>query len=111
MSHQHPSSAGLRKLADFLDECQGGNVEVPVSAELTITRANAGALFERLGLPLPEIPESSESYASIRATADDLFGFQVRLFAWRSDVCEQVIEMRPVKVWRCGGLEAKSEAA
>jgi hypothetical protein len=107
----HPSSAGLRKLADFLDGC-ASDLEVPVRATLTLSKENIGPLLKLLRILPPPMKDTSDEWESILIDASHKFdGLSVELWNWRREVCEQVEEMRPVKVWRCGGVEVKAEGA
>ncbi len=104
--NKHPSSAGLRQLADFLDNCAEEGIGVEPQVELKLTKENIGPLLKRLHILPPKLPDTTEKWSSIRIDASHKFGgCAVQLWNWRNEICELVTEMRPVEVWRCGGVE------
>lgn len=99
----HPSSAGLRQLADFLDNCAEEGIDCAVQARITLTKENLIPLHKRLNLT-PKFPEMVKDWESVR-TDTDYHGLPLELWNWAQELCESTIEMRPTKVWKCGGVE------
>lgn len=115
MSSVHPSSKGLRELADFLDSCVEDGLKVPPIQLVYIppslwddqpndqVRAACKELCKRLGVSV-KVPGGDSPWASVDVQAKfDGVPFTVSFNA--GVVLKQVEEMQPVKVWKCGGVE------
>lgn len=112
--NKHPSSAGLRQLADFLDNCAEEGIETAkpyicfwshqiANDDPKVMRDSCIGLSKRLGLPI-KMPTTNHESADVNFTVE--FGGITTSFDYRAKyVCEQVTEMREVKVWKCGGVE------
>lgn len=111
----HPSSAGLRELADFLDNCADEGIDVQPCTYVYFSRYGlnlgnddaqrsiAAALAKRLNIPW-HIPASVDSYTDAELKCN-FSGVRADFHFKASLICEQVEVMRPVKVWKCGGVE------
>lgn len=109
----HPSSAGLRQLADFLDSCAEEGIDVnplsyvffnnPYGATKESQVSVCAALSKRLPSSI-KMDDPSMPYATAEITHE--FSGVCATFRFSADaLCEQVTEMREVKVWKCGGVE------
>lgn len=109
----HPSSAGLRQLADFLDNCAEEGIDVPPLSFVYFgsysypsheaARTVAAAVSKRLNIPF-QLPEDGRQYsdAILKAKFSEV---AVDFHFAAAAICEQVEVMQPVKVWKCGGVE------
>lgn len=107
MAIKHPQSDELRRLADFMDGMAEEDIEVPVEVSVKLNKGNVAAVFKRFGEPMLEVKEFVGIADSVcrRPKAWSI----VTLFGWLSDICEQVTELREVKVWKCGRPPAAAE--
>lgn len=101
----HPTSAGLRMLADQLDKLAADGLIVPgVTVDIRLERETVSAVLRELDLVSQPVAASRGRYDTFRAT-----GYIGPLYinAWNflGELCERKVITREFETYVCDGLD------